>query len=515
MNNAEKRRAARREEDRYRDRFLASLSHELRTPLGGVLGMANLLDQTPLNADQQAYVSAIKECGQHLMGLVNDVLDLAKLETGRFETHASPLDIEKLLRGVAELLSTRAHDKGLEIAWCVRGPAPLVAADEGRLRQILFNLAGNAVKFTKAGGVLIKADIADAAPGMVKLRLSVSDTGPGVDAADAARIFQPFVQAHTGGPSDSTGLGLAIVDKLAAAMGGHVGMQSAPGVGSTFWFEAVVPLASPRPCERPLDGVVVAVVTPSGVIRAAARLQVEACGGRAHGFSTLAAAARMAPEGAVFLIDHELKRGRGRLEPVPGRQCIVLLTPEQRSRIAPSRRAGFAGYLIKPLRRESLASRVLAVLGAEPGTIARPTAPDERIESGGGVRVLLAEDNPINAMLARALLQREGCETYCATTGLEAVDAALATQFDLILMDLRLPGIDGVGATIKLRDAGVRTPIVALTADGFEEDRQACMMAGMDDFLVKPLDTAALRQLLAKVRSGAFTEAAAQAKLAS
>jgi CheY-like chemotaxis protein len=517
MEPGDQRKAERRTADRSRDRFLASLSHELRTPLGGVLGMANLLGQTPLDADQRAYVEAIKDCGQHLLGLVNDVLDLAKLETGRFEAHPGPVEIEKLLQGVAELLSPRAHEKGLEIAWCVRTLAPVIDADEGRLRQILFNLAGNAVKFTQRGGVLIMAEIHDDPAGRVRLVLSVSDTGPGVGADDADRIFQPFVQAHGGGgPADSTGLGLAIVDKLAAAMGGTIHLQSAGrGAGSTFRLEAEFPVVAPAPAERPLEGVTVAVVTPSGVVRAAARLQVEACGGRCLGYSSLRAAAS-APADAVVLVDQALQAGRRRLMPLAGRPCIILLTPEQRSRIARSRRAGFAGYLIKPLRRESLAARVQAVLGAP--AAARPAAravPDERVETGFSARVLLAEDNPINAMLARALIEREGCESYRAKTGPEAVEAALSTPFDLILMDLRLPGLDGVGATLKLREAGVRTPIVALTADGFDEDRRACLMAGMDDFLVKPLDPGALRHLLARVKSGAFTEAAAHAKLAS
>jgi len=512
MQGRDKRRGSRRGGDQARDRFLASLSHELRTPLGGVLGMANLLVQTPLNADQRAYVDAIRDCGQHLLGLVNDVLDLTKLESGRIETHPAPVDLEKLLQGVVELLSPRAHDKDIEIAWCVRGVPPVVEADEGRLRQILYNLAGNAVKFTQRGGVMVTAEATSAGEDRIRLRLSVTDTGPGVDAADAQRIFEPFVQAHSGtGPADSTGLGLAIVDRLATALGGEVGLQSAERVGSTFWFEADFPLLEPAPAARPLEGVDVAIVTPSAVVRAAARLQVEACGGRALGYGSLKAAAR-APEGAVFLVDEALRTGRKRLSPLAGRPCIILLTPEQRGRIETSRRAGFAGYLIKPLRRASLAARVLAALG--PVQASAP-AHDERVETGGGVRVLLAEDNPINAMLARALIEREGCESHRAKTGPEAVEAALSAPFDLILMDLRLPGLDGVGVTMKLRAAGVRTPIVALTADGFEEDRRACLVAGMDDFLVKPLDPAALRQLLARVKSGAFTAPAAQAKLAS
>ncbi|HEX8234031.1 MAG TPA: response regulator [Caulobacteraceae bacterium] len=500
------------------DRFLASLSHELRTPLGGVLGMADLLARTPLTQDQKAYLDAIRDCGQHLLALVNNVLDLAKLEAGKLELHPAPLDLEALLQGVCELMSPRAHAKGLEIAWSAPANLPRVTADEGRLRQILFNLAGNAVKFTKAGGVTLSVELAREEAATVRLRFTVADTGPGLVPADLKRVFEPFGQGEAGGERahDSTGLGLAIVDRLVQAMDGELGVDSRPGEGAAFWFEAAFPVASKAADIRPLKGLSVLVVSPSDVVRQAARAQLEASGARALLFADLAAAA-VAPTGVPALIDAALRQPRQPLRPLPDRPCLVLVRPEARSLIPSCRKAGFDGYLIKPLRRSSLVSRVLAVTGAD----ARPGAPapaaDERAKpaSFAGARVLVAEDNPINALLVRSLLQREGCEAHVVGDGEEAVRAAREGRFDCILMDLRLPKLDGIAATRALRAAGVAIPIAALTADAFEEDRHACLEAGMDDFLTKPLDPAALSALLSRVASGAFTRAEAEAKLAS
>ncbi len=230
-----------------RERYLAALSHELRTPLNGVLGMAGLLAGTRLDADQRAYVQALKQTGAHLLGLVNDVLDLAKLESGQIDLEPAPVDVELLLQGVCELLSPRAHEKGLEIAWAFVGDPPEILADEGRLRQILFNLAGNAVKFTQSGGVLLQAGCLQRDTEGAQLRFCVTDTGPGVPEAEQARIFEEYARA----PGDTSrlegsGLGLAIVRRLAAAHGGAIGLTTPPEGGAQFWFEARFALAPGR-----------------------------------------------------------------------------------------------------------------------------------------------------------------------------------------------------------------------------------------------------------------------------
>lgn len=489
---------------------LASLSHEFRTPLNGVLGMARLLEGTKLTAEQKAYVSALHDSGQHLLTLVNDVLDYAKLGAGRVELHPAPMEVEGLLRSVAELLSPRAREKGVEIAWAAP-PAPAsVHADEGRLRQILLNFAGNAVKFTETGGVLIAASSPE--PG--RLRLCVEDTGPGVSQGDRERIFEEFAQADAAHADlGGAGLGLAIARRLARAMGGEVGVDTAPGGGACFWFEAAFPTIPAVIPARPLEGRTVGVASPNPVVREAARLQIEACGGEVVATSALPEAIARTRPGDVILVDASLAAANGALRPPLQRHAIVLLAPDERERLARYRRAGFAGYLIKPLRRASLAERVLIAAGAAADP-SRPAQVDERVATAAapGARILLVEDNPINALLAKALLNREGCEVEHAVGGAEALAAAEVGVFDLVLMDMRMPGLSGEETARRMRAGGIKTPIVALTANAFEDDRHACLAAGMDDFLVKPLSPDALRAALTRWTVSALPKPAARAK---
>jgi len=474
---------------------LASLSHEFRTPLNGVLGMARLLESTRLTAEQRAYAAAIRDSGEHLLTLVNDVLDFAKLGAGKIELHPGEVDVADLLRAVSELLSPRAHEKGIEIAWSTPRGVAAIRADEGRLRQILLNFAGNAVKFTQTGGVLLGV----AQPERGRLRFTVDDTGPGVSAAQRERIFEAFAQAdpahaHLGG----AGLGLAIARRLALAMDGEVGVEPRPEGGARFWIEAAfraLPGSAPEPS---LGGRTVGLVSANPVVREAAAQQVAACGGEAVAAADIESLLARTQFGDVVLVDHALAAGSRLLRRPPERRAIVLLAPEDRALIGRYRRSGFAGYLIKPLRRASLAERVLIAAGAEPAGAG--DSEDDRIAqaAASGKRVLLVEDNPINALLARALLTREGCEIDHATSGDEAVAAARVGAYDLILMDMRMPGISGVETAGLLRGLGVETPIVALTANAFEDDRHACLAAGMNDFLVKPMSPDALRAMLAR-----------------
>ncbi|MDO8379147.1 response regulator [Phenylobacterium sp.] len=477
---------------------LASLSHEFRTPLNGVLGMARLLEGTGLTAEQKAYVAALRDSGEHLLSLVNDVLDFAKLGADKIELHPATMDVEGLLRSVSELLSPRAQEKGLEIAWAAPPGIGQALADEGRLRQILLNFAGNAVKFTETGGVLLT--VAERPGG--RLRFSVADTGPGVTQAARDKIFEAFAQADPSYDAQlgGAGLGLAIARKLAAAMEGEVGVEDAPGGGALFWFEAAFPrLGGVR--EAALAGHVVGVMSPNPVVAESARRQIEAAGGvPVNGQDRMA---------EVLLVDHAFAPSC----PPDARPAIILLPPDQRARIESYRAQGFAGYLIKPLRRASVAERVLAVLGE--GAHRAEAPEDERIAPAiaPGARVLLVEDNAINALLARTLLAREGCKVDHAGGGEEAMAALKVGRYDLILMDMRMPGMSGLDATRALRASGVDTPVVALTANAFEDDRHACLDAGMNDFLVKPLAPDALRGVLARLSRGGWTETADRAKV--
>lgn len=503
---------------------LATLSHEIRTPLNGVLGMAGLLAGTRLDAAQSAYLATLRACGDHLLSLVNDILDYAKLESGRLELEPARFEAEQLLQGVCELLSPRAHAAGLAIAWAAEGDIPPLVGDDGRLRQVLFNLAGNAVKMTASGGVLCSARGRDLGGGRYRLRLSVRDTGPGLSEEAQARIFDDFFQTKAGAEAGGAGLGLAIVRRIAAAFAADVGVESAPGEGAEFWFEVDLPLATEEPTAdgtaqsaparpKPLAGRTVGVVSASHVVREAAMRQLRAAGARALAVSSLAAADQGFD---LLLYDPEHPRARRLEKPPKLTPSLVLLTPEDRDRIDRFRQAGYAGYLMKPLRRSSLVERVSATLApaAAATAAASPTA-DERIEPPPrrGLRVLLAEDNAVNALLARALLTREGCDVDRVSNGEEAVAAARAAPYDLILMDMRMPVMDGLEAARAIRAAGLVPPIIALTANAFEDDKRACLAAGMDDFLTKPLAPAALTQTLSRWalgRSGMGENAAAR-----
>lgn len=485
--------------------FLRLMSHEMRTPLNGVIGMLGLLADTPLDGAQRAYAEAARASAEHLLGLVNDLLDYARLEAGKLEFDPVAVDVAGLVRGVAELLSPRAHDKGLEIVWTVAPDIGTIRADEGRLRQVLFNLAGNAVKFTDTGGVSLSVTRTGGTDERPVLAFDIDDTGPGVAPEARERIFEEFGHADASDATrfDGAGLGLAVVRRLAEAMQGLATVSDRPdGSGARFRFaapfEAVVGMDG-RP--EPLKGRSVAVIAPDPFVRAAAEAQVRAAGGV------------IAAEAPVVLIDHAMAAATGRatVEAPAGRRAVILLKPSERALIAGYRAAGFEGYLIKPLRPASLVERVLAASGrAVTATDATP-AEDDRVAPAqfAGTRVLLAEDNPVGALLARTLLRREGCVVETAATGDEAVEAMKRARYDLVLMDMRMPGADGPAATRSIRASGDKTPIVALTANAFAEDRRACLEAGMDDHLVKPLEPEQLRAALAR-----WTNAAARAKVA-
>ena len=499
--------AAKAATDTGADQFLRLMSHEMRTPLNGVIGMLGLLARTDLNGAQRAYAEAARDSAEHLLGLVNDLLDYARLEAGKLEFDPAPLNVETLARGVAELLSPRAHDKGLEIVWSVAHDVPDIMADDGRLRQVLFNLAGNAVKFTERGGVAITVDRIGGADTRPHLAFTVEDTGPGVPEEARERIFEEFGHADA---TDATrfggaGLGLAVVRRLAEAMGGTVSVDyrvveqetfgrrarrpAAPG--SRFRFEAVFDAAPEQPLrDYPLDGLEVAVRSPDLFIIQAAVSQIAASGGGVY------------DPAPVTLVDHACAAPGSLATPPETGRGIVLLKPTERDLITRYRAAGFHGYLIKPLRRASLIERVLAAAGRFTGPGAAPAVPsdDDRVALAqfAGVRVLLVEDNPVGALLARTLLRREGCVVETAATGHEAIQAMKRARFDLVFMDMRMPGMDGPSAARAIRAAGDETPIVALTANAFAEDRRTCLQAGMNDHLVKPLELDALRIALTR-----------------
>ena len=498
--------AAAAETARAKTLLFATLTHELRTPLNGILGMAGLLERAPLDATAREYLAAIRTSGEHLLDLVTEILDFSRLESGRVMLEEAVFDPESTAQSVAELLSPRAREKGLEIAVVIDPQAPArLIGDEGRLRQILFNLAGNAVKFTDAGGVTI--DIAPAsASGGACTRFVVRDTGPGIAADKQAQIFDAFGQADASHARlyGGAGLGLAIVAKLARAMGGSAGVRSRPGEGASFWVElpfAAAAYTGDMPAR--LDGVTTAVMARNDVLAHAvvdAIIGLGGAGRRIHRIEDAGGA-------DVLLLDHDVARGDASAFLALGKPLVLMAPQEERHAVGNYRAAGVTHHLLKPLRRSSLSSRLLAAArGTAPRDAAR-VAEDERAAPTAnlGLCVLLAEDNPINALLARTLLQRAGCRVDVVGDGEEAVAAAARGGYDLIFLDLRMPRLDGVAAARRIRalPGGGDVVLIALTADDGEAERAAARAAGMDDFITKPIDP----QRLAAV-AGRFTPTA-------